>query len=354
MKQAARAARIAVHACAVALLGFGAALAGAFASGALAQGTAVEGVDSARILAPAGTSIEPYANLGYELKVEDGEVVVRSDAQPLRSVASYRAPDFTDAERREPTVRLASTLTRGAHTQFDAASRILGWVSREIRYTYDRSVSQEAAAVLARRSGYCTGVARLTVALLRAAGLEAREVAGWIASSNSAEPAIYHRWVEIHYADRGWVFSDPLATHNWVPASYVRLASERVDASGLEGGLLLERRDTIAAVDTYADAGAVVRARRNEPRQRAGSLRVEVADGEAGTLTLEGDGRKWTSALQLGAAVFVGLSPGDYLLHVVLPGRPTLTRQIRMHRRVKSAIYFPPFARSSGVEGQSR
>jgi hypothetical protein len=170
VKQSARAARIAVHACASALLGFGAALAGAFASGALAQGTAVEGVDSARILAPAGTTIEPYGNLGYELKVEDGEVIVRSDAQPLRSVAAYRAPDFTDAERREPIVRLVSTLTRGAHTQFDAASRILGWVSREIRYTYDRSVSQEAAAVLARRSGYCTGVARLTVAMLRAGG----------------------------------------------------------------------------------------------------------------------------------------------------------------------------------------
>ncbi len=325
-------------------------------SGALAQGTAVEGGDTARILAPTGTTIEPYSNLGYQLRVEDGEVFVRTDTQPLRSVSRYVAPELRGADQREPIARLATSLTRGAHTEFDAASRVLGWVSREIRYTYDRTASQDATAVLARRSGYCTGVARLTVALLHAAGLEAREVAGWIAGTGSAatDAAVYHRWVEIHYADRGWVFSDPLATHNWVPANYVRLASERVDASGLEGGLLLERLDTIAPVDVYADAGAKVRARRNEARQRAGSLRVEVAGGDAGTLTLQGDGRRWTSALQLGAAVFVGLSPGEYLLQVVLPGRPTLTRQIRMHGRVKSAIYFPPWVRSSGVEGQSR
>ncbi len=65
-----------------------------------------------------------------------------------------------------PVERLASSLTAGAETHYEAVSRILGWVSRHLEYELDRSQPQTAEAVLDRRSGYCTGVARLTVALL--------------------------------------------------------------------------------------------------------------------------------------------------------------------------------------------
>jgi hypothetical protein len=109
----------------------------------------------------------------------------------------------------------------------------------------------------------------------------------------------------------------------------------------------------VAPVDVYAEAATAVRARRNDGRQRAGSLRVEVEGEDGGTLTLSGLGRERISPLSLGAAVFVGLQPGPYLLRVDVPGRPTMTREIRMRARVKSAIYFPPAAVRI-AEGQSR
>lgn len=342
------------------LLAAGAVVLG-LAGAAQGQGLAVEGEDAARILVPVGATVEPYRNAGYSLRVDDGEVRVRSEAQPLRSATPFVPPRGEAAA--DPVGRLARSLASGSRTEFEAVGKILGWVSREIRYVADRQAAQDAGAVLARRSGYCTGIARLSVALLRAVGVEAREVAGWVAGSGPRnEGAAYHRWIEVLYPDRGWVFSDPLSSHNWVPASYVRLASEQVDRDGLDGGLILERRDRVAAVDVWNEAASAVRACRNEARQRAGSLRVEVAGGDAGRLTLTGLGKRRTSPLQLGAAVFVGLEPGQYLLRVDLPGRPALLRSVRMHARVKSAIYFPPLragavdaaAGAGGVEGSSR
>ena len=67
----------------------------------------------------------------------------------------------------------------------------------------------------------------------------------------------------VHLADRGWVFSDPLTTHHWVPATHVRLADGALEISRGLDGLLIERVDRIAAVDIYPFAGERVRARRN-------------------------------------------------------------------------------------------
>ncbi len=321
---------------------------------ARAQGLAVEGTDAIRLLPPAGVVVEAYANQGYSLSVADGEVRVHSEAQPLESTAPYRAParSVRDAD---PLAPLARSVVANARTRYDAVSRVLGWVSREIRYELDRGASQEPMAVLARHSGYCTGIARLSVALLHAAGIESREVAGWVAAGTGpGEVARFHRWIEVWYPDRGWVFSDPLVSHNWIPATYVRLASDQVDPERRDGGLVLERNDHVVPVDVYPEGARAVRARRNETVQRAGSLRVEVAGEAEGHAVLEGAGARWTSDLLAGAGTFVGLEPGRYLLRVDVPGRPPLARRIDLRARVKSAIYFPPLAGVLAGEGQSR
>ncbi len=290
------------------------------------DGLSIEGRDTSRLLPPKGALVTPYENNGYRLRWRGDEVEVEVTAAPLASRTPFRPPSpglrrdgkKGPAAPADPLARLALRVTTGSKTQVEAASRLLNWVARNIEYSLDREAPQSAAAVLARRSGYCTGIARLTVALLKLSGIEAREVAGYIFSVTGGRapgfmPAQgYHRWIEIHYPDVGWVFSDPLTSHNWVPASYLRLGSEQLDLGSGVDGLLLERQDQIGPVDLYPGGALGVRARRNSDRQLAGALSVQVEDFEVGLASLEGVGPAPQPHLVRGTATFVGLDPGQY------------------------------------------
>ena len=136
---------------------------------------AIEGVDQARILAPAGAHVQPYHNVGYSLEWIGDEVRVEVDTSPLTSSSRYSLPTSPiEALSSDPVARLARNLATGADTHYEAISRILGWVARNIEYNLDRNQGQDAVAVLERRAGYCTGIARLTVSLLNSVGIEAR------------------------------------------------------------------------------------------------------------------------------------------------------------------------------------
>ncbi len=296
---------------------------------------AVEGVDRVRLLPPAGARIEDYHNAGYLLRWIGDEIEVEVDAGPLDSQTRFEPS-------RQPTTgaieRLAAGLTAGAGTHYEAISRILGWVARHLEYDLDRSQPQTAEAVLERRSGYCTGVARLTVALLRAVDIEAREVAGYVVGSLPGRPNGYHRWIEAYLPDRGWVFSDPLATHHYVPATYLRLAAEDLKVERGTEGLLLERRDAIATVDLYPLAPPGVTARRSSARQLAAALRIRLEDQSTGTAVLEGKSARWTHALIDGKTTFVGLDPGSYQLRLLLPGRGIFESPVELPNRVRKAV----------------
>ena len=303
------------------------------------QGAAVEGVDRARILAPAGAEIQPYRNAGYRLEWVDDEVFVEVDASPLVSSSRFALPR-KEAEGDE-LARIARGVTAGAETHYDAISRILVWVARNIEYNLDREQDQGAVAVLERRSGYCTGIAKLTVSLLESVNIEAREVAGYVVGDAPAGPRGYHRWIEAWVPDRGWVFSDPLATHHYVPATYVRLASEEViPEQGMEG-LLLERRDQVSTVDLYPRAAPGVTARRNSDRQLAAALQVYLEDHSRGLAVLTGRSVRRTHVLVDGRTTFVGLEPGRYQLRLLVPGFGQMERIVELPGRVRKTLSLP-------------
>ncbi len=300
---------------------------------------AVEGADRVRLLPPAGARVEDYRNAGYSLRWIGDEVEVEVEVGPLESRSRFepvRRPASGTIER------LAAGLTTGAETHYEAVSRVLGWVARHVEYDLDRSQPQTAEAVLDRRSGYCTGVARLTVALLAAAGIEAREVAGYVVGSLPGGPRGYHRWIEAHLPDRGWVFSDPLTTHHYVPATYLRLAAEDLEVERGTEGLLLERRDAITTVDLYPLAPPGVTARRSSARQLAAALRVRLEDQSTGTAVLQGSSARWTHALIDGKTTFVGLDPGSYQLRLLLPGRGIFESPVELPNRVRKAVLVHP------------
>jgi hypothetical protein len=247
---------------------------------------------------------------------------------------------------------VAGGAAAGAASRYEAVSRVLGWVAANVRYELDRAADQSPLAVLERRRAYCTGVARLSVALLAALDIPAREVAGWVAPAGDGAGIAgggFHRWIEVYYPDRGWVFSDPLLSHHFVPATYLRLASERL-AADAGGGLLLARNERLAPVDVYREGPAGIRARRNHSRQLAGVLAVEAGLAE-GVAELEGLGMRRTQPLRAGRGTFLGLEPGRYALRLRLGEGLTLERAVTLRGRVRAAIYVPPPALALAATG---
>lgn len=305
-----------------------------------AQAVALDGSDSVRLELPAAARVESYDNAGYRLRVSGGVATVEVSLAPLRSHQPFSLPT---ARPRGPVAVLARAVAAGATTRYQAVTQVLHWVARNIAYDLDRAAAQDAEAVLSRRRGYCTGVAHLTVALLEALDIPARDVPGFVAASDDPKlPAGFHRWVEVRYDDVGWVFSDPLLAMHYVPATYVRLASEELRGGATPlPGRLLDRDDHRLAVDLLAEAPPRVTVRRNDVARRSAALRVSVSGAAPGRAVLEGGGTRRTRPLHQGESTFVGLEPGSYLLRVEVEGsNPTLKRVI-LRDRVWGSVHLP-------------
>jgi hypothetical protein len=313
-----------------------------------AAGHAVGGQDRARMRAPAGVVVDPYENAGYRLGFEGGQIVVTVDLSPLGSSVSF-------SPGRKPRAggsveNLAWSLTAGESTRYGAVSKILGWVARNVRYELDRAQPQTAEDVLARRSAYCTGFARASVALLRAVEIPAREVGGYVVSdplgawgvaADASTPAPFsgfHRWIEVYFDDVGWVFSDPRSSHHFVPATYLPVASPLIDTAAHRDAELLGRDRDFEAVDTYLDAPNRVLARRNGHERRAAAVAVLLLSGSGaggssgapreawGEAALRGGGLTRQSQLRGGRTSFVGLDSGSYCLEIKLRDGTMLAR----------------------------
>lgn len=177
---------------------------------------------------------DQYDNDGYSLAVSsapDGslELRVRVSDAPLES----RAPFPTTLPREDALLpapdrdAFARTLAEGSPTQAEAVRRVLLGIAAQIRYDPDRLRKQDPAAVFSTRRAYCVGFAELAVDLLRRLRIRARTVQGILRTEPGTDRyeaeigGTYHRWIEVWYPDRGWVFSDPWASVNGVDARYL-------------------------------------------------------------------------------------------------------------------------------------
>jgi transglutaminase-like putative cysteine protease len=177
---------------------------------------------------------DQYDNDGYSLAVSpaaDGtlELRVRVSAQPLSSKSPFptgmpREPGLAVSAERDA---FAQTLASGARTEAEAVERILSAIASSVRYDTDRSRRQDPASVFATRRAHCVGFSELAVDLLRRVGIPTRTVQGILRARpgtdgyEAAIGGVYHRWIEIYYPDRGFVFSDPSASINSVDSRYV-------------------------------------------------------------------------------------------------------------------------------------
>jgi hypothetical protein len=211
----------------------------------LAAGAALALADELAVYRASGAGsglFDQYDNDGYSLGVAreaDGslELSVRVSGAPLAS----RAPFPTGARREAPLTlaperdAYALSLAGDAKTEAQAVERILSGVASSVRYDADRSRKQDPGSVFASKRAHCVGFAELAVDLLRRAGIPSRTVQGILRTKPGSEGydshigGVYHRWIEIYYADLGFVFSDPSSSINGVDSRYIPFGSRALE-----------------------------------------------------------------------------------------------------------------------------
>src|SRR5690606_14829821 len=135
------------------------------------------------------------------------------------------APRMLAAYRRLPPLSprlrtLADSLVRGRATDYDRAVAVRDWLRSEFRYTVQLPASAGEAALdhflFERRAGHCEYFSTAMAVLLRAAGVPARNVNGFLGGEwnefggyLSVTQNQAHSWVEVWFPAYGWVLFDP-------------------------------------------------------------------------------------------------------------------------------------------------
>ena len=124
----------------------------------------------------------------------------------------------------EPELDEVGTELAAHYTPNEAGRRAVGWVNEQLRYVRGvTEVSTTSAEARTLGEGVCQDFAHVALALLRAAGLPARYVSGYLYPGKESavldEPvsAESHAWVEFWAGD--WVAADPPTCPRWPTAT---------------------------------------------------------------------------------------------------------------------------------------
>ena len=137
------------------------------------------------------------------------DVHVATILGPIGATGAYGSLPTLDSGRLPAGFELPAKLRRGLRPDleaWEAATRVLEWSAGQLAVDDRDTLDQDAASVLGRGRGRCSGVANATAALLLAAGFEAVTVSGLLATGDGAIP---HRWVACRLPGAGWVHTDP-------------------------------------------------------------------------------------------------------------------------------------------------
>jgi len=319
------------------------------AAGPLGAGEGIFIVGGAR---PVSRSINGYVQEAEPLGDGRWRVTVRTEMAPLQDPwIRGRAPDGDVSPETltvSPGFRMPASLVAeccACGNPFERARRVLGWVRDRIRLSEEERLPQDAASVLARRSARCSGLANVAVALLRASGLPARTVSGFLVTPSGSVP---HRWLEVRLGDAGWVPSDPTLGVWVVTPRHVACATPAVGRLSVR-----VRRLHDDELDVLPHAGGMP----IRPVEGARLLvRLVSANGESGagldgkgTVVLCGPGGTRREAALGRDLDFAALLPGRWRLRLQLGGRTV--RSVSLHLRagdVRSLVLpFPAMEASS-------
>jgi transglutaminase-like putative cysteine protease len=184
----------------------------------------------------------PAASLGAgeQYRVES-RVPQYTSEQLRRSGTDYpeaiRSSYLQLPESTSPRVReRAAEIAGGQDNPYDTAVAIEQWLEENKRYslTVERPEGDVAEAFLFEMdAGYCTYYATTMVTLLRAQGVPARLAVGYTPGEQVSDGRYVvrgldsHAWVEVYFADVGWVRFDPTPAAPRQTAERARLTEAR-------------------------------------------------------------------------------------------------------------------------------
>lgn len=270
------------------------------------------------------------------------EVHVATSLTPIGAGGSYA--DVLAGQR--PKLPAGFELPRSLQNElrpdldaWQAATLVLEWAADTVAVDIEDLGPQDAASVLERGRGRCSGLANATAALLRAAGFDARTVSGLLLGDDGPIP---HRWIECLLPDAGWVASDPTLglwtitprhivfadTVMYLPeVRVVSASSDGLDRLPRHGGRLLR-----------PNRGADLVCRLASTRSRLDSVAVlRGAGGEVRRARFDPEAR------------FSGLLPGRWVLEIEIAGSVVERRQLDLR-----AGDFRSYVVDGGIEERPR
>jgi hypothetical protein len=288
------------------------------AAAAAALCAAVAGADEAHVRVPAAFAARVLTgeHSGLIVAVESdrrGPLVTVSQvvkplagapAYPLVAPAACGDPDALVVDETFAAPPALSRAAAGCGSALDALLAVVVYVTRNVALDEAGTGPQDAASVLRRGSGRCSGRANAAVGLLRTAGIPARAVHGIV--FDGARPR-WHRWGEAWLGPLGWMPFDPGTGAGVVSVRYLPC---RAVVPGLQPqGIVLERIDETCFNALPRRAGLRV------PLTRGVNLRCRAPqqDGEITAVLWGPDGMRWLRR-GTGEVAFTGLLPARYWL----------------------------------------
>ena len=138
--------------------------------------------------------------------------LIGSDVSALPADRTFDSSDYAG------TNRLARRLTAGAPTVYDAVKAVEDHLQNGFTYS-ERPPSREyplEAFLFEDKIGYCQQFSGAMALMLRMSGIPARVVSGFSPGSLNRDTGEFrvrdldaHSWVEVYFADIGWVTFDP-------------------------------------------------------------------------------------------------------------------------------------------------
>lgn len=164
-----------------------------------------------------------------EATIPDGDIYKNNlsldSTAPLSAagIEYYTRPSRDIQSDDASIIQLADSITAGLTDDYSKTLAIHDWVSNEIYYDYDDYYGRKkigdysAVGTLNTRRSVCEGYANLTAALLRAEGIPAKKVSGYVFDAYTEDYApevnadgsvrTNHAWNEA-YADGRWIIID--------------------------------------------------------------------------------------------------------------------------------------------------
>lgn len=159
-----------------------------------------------------------------ETEVDPGRIQLKPD-NPPPVMAAYTAPDDLVPSTAPEIQTLAKKIVQGERNPWRAARLIYDYLAQNLGWVDSIALGRKPVQALAVHRADSTNYALAACALLRAAGVPALPVQGYLV--DPSRKAIRHAWVEFYIYGLGWVPMDPILGSGASPGGFSAAFEDR-------------------------------------------------------------------------------------------------------------------------------